>query len=217
MNEKQFLTKVIQLYHKARESRFPNPKIRRGRSHSIASDAEDLFALFLVEKVKCDLIYVDQPISVKGYNAQIYPDIVIVRNKKIKALCDIKIDLGWKRTKLYDLCRNYDLLLEKIRGKECKIKDKECKIKNGLTKVESFCFDKNVSYNVVIVTDQNIPKRILEDQKTKLRQLKYVKVFILTSGEHPNTYGIGASKLVEKISIRKQVFVDLLKTLNIEK
>jgi hypothetical protein len=113
MNEKQFIARVIESYQIARKPIYSNPKLSRGRSHSVASRVEDLFAFYLVNKINCDRIYIDQPISVVGSKAQIYPDIVIVKNKKITALCDVKMDLGWKRNELFNFCRRHAALLKK--------------------------------------------------------------------------------------------------------
>lgn len=209
MNEKEFLLKVIDLYHQARKPLFFNKKIKRGRSHSIASAVEDLFASYLVRRVECDLIYVDQAISIEGHKVQIYPDIVIIKNNKITAFCDVKMDLGWKRKELYNFCKRHASFLGKINGKKAKIRD-------GLSKKDNFYnFDKNVRLNVVIITDQNISKSVLKDHITKIEPFKHaVRVFILTSGEHPNTYGISANKLLQKISVNKGVFKDLTASLN---
>ncbi len=208
MDQEQFLTKVIQLYHQARKPLFPNNKIRRGRSRSIASAVEDLFALFLSERIICDLIYIDQPISIEGPKTQIYPDIVIIKNQKIVALCDIKMDLGWKRRELYNLCKHYASLLAKIKGKKCKIKDKITK------KSILYHISRKVIFNIVIVSDQNNTQRTLQGQLVKIKPFnKTVPVSILTTSGHPNTYGISTSQLLKKIRIKKD-FLALVKRLN---
>jgi hypothetical protein len=209
MNEKQFLTNIIRLYHNARKPVFANPKIRRGRSHSVASAAEDFFALFLAEKIKCDLLYVDQPISFDGYKARFYPDIVVIKSKQVIALCDLKMDLGWKRNSLYDFCKRHAKLLAKIRGKKCKIRD-------GITKEDKFYLvSKKASLNVVIITDQNINSKILKTHLKKIKPFsRLVRVFILSQGEHPNAYNISVPKLLKKITINKLAFSSLIKTLS---
>lgn len=209
MNEKEFLTKVIELYHKARKPLFANSKIRRGRSHSVSSDVEDLFAAFLIDKIKCDLLYVDQPISIEGYKAQIYPDIVVVKNKQLTTLCDVKMDLGWKRKELYNFGKRHASLLLKVRGKKCKVRD-------GVTKKDVYYkIAKNASLNIVIISNQNISPAILADHLEKIKPFsKIVRVFILTKGEHPNTYGISIQKLLKKIVIDKEAFSELIRKLS---
>jgi len=209
VNEKSFLLKVIRLYHKARKPVFSNNKIRRGRSHSIASSVEDLFATYLIERVKCDLIYIDQPISIEGHKTQIYPDIVLIKNHKIVGFCDVKMDLGWKRKELYDFCKRHASLIAKINGKKAKIRD-------GLTKRDTFYnFAKNVRLNIVIISDQNISKNVLKEHVRKIEPFKrVVRVFVLTSGEHPNTYGISTNKLLQKIVVNKDAFKNLIASLS---
>lgn len=201
MNEKQFLTQVIKLYHQVRKPLFPNGKVRRGRSRSVASSVEDLFGAFLAERIHCDLIYVDQPISIEGYRAQIIPDIVVVKGQQVTALCDVKMDLGWKRNELYLFCQRHANLLTKIRGKKCKIRD-------GLTKEDrSYHIGRNVCLNIVIISDQNIGHEILDEHLRKVKRFRgLVRVFILTKGEHPNTYGVRIPELLERITIDKQAF-----------
>jgi hypothetical protein len=205
MNEKQFLIKVIKLYHQARKPLFPKRKISRGRSRSVASDVEDLFASYLVDRIKCNSIYIDQPISIEGRKSRIYPDIVVVKNQQITALCDIKMDLGYKRKELYNFCKRHAKLLFQIRGKKCKIRD-------GLTKEDKFYrTHKNICLNIVIVSDQNINHRVLADHLEKIKPFsKVIRVFILTTGEHPNTYGVTIPQLLKKITIKKQIFSDLI-------
>lgn len=131
MNNRNFIYKIIELYQTARKPKFPNKKIKRGRSHSIASSSEDLFAHFLINKVKPDLIYVDQPISIEGFKTQNYPDISIVHNNVVTAFCDLKMDMGWDRAGLFDLCKKQNKWIGGVRGKKCKIRD-------GVTKTGSF-------------------------------------------------------------------------------
>lgn len=83
MTNQDFILNIIKLYQKSRETSFYNKKIKRGRSRSISSSAEDLFALYLADKIDCDFIFVDQPISVIGHKSQFYPDIVVIKNNNI--------------------------------------------------------------------------------------------------------------------------------------
>lgn len=67
METKVFIESVIDLYKAARQITLPfafeSEKIRRGRSHTISSLTEDLFAYFLVNKFpQVDKIVIDQPI-----------------------------------------------------------------------------------------------------------------------------------------------------------
>ena len=120
---REFIRQVIRLYRSARRPKFINKKVSRGRSHSISSAVEDLFACYLASNIKCDHIYTDQPISVPGVDRQVYPDLVIVRNNRIVALIDLKMDMGWNRGGLYTLCKKHYNRINKIRGKECRLRE----------------------------------------------------------------------------------------------
>lgn len=209
MKNKTFILNIINLYQDARVSKFKSRIIRRGRSRSISSDTEDLFALFLSKNITCDLIYIDQPISFNDKPVQFYPDIVIVKNDKIKSFCDLKMDLGWNRYGLYSFC-------EKHKDYLIKIKNKTCKIRDGITKEDKYyTVSKSVSYNVVIMSNQNInPKKIQEHQKNIKKLGRDVELFILSQKKHPNTYGYKPTELIKKIEINDSEFAKLIKKLN---
>ena len=212
MTHRQFLLQVIELYHKARKPIFHNSKIKRGRSNSIASAVEDLFAKFLIDKIRCDAIYIDQPISVVGFKSQIYPDLVIVRKNKIIALCDIKMDLGFKRNEFYNFCKKQAKLLNKYRGSKCKIK-----IRNGLMKEDKYLtIDKKATLNIVIVSNRNINQTILEKHIKDVKNLgsnSGIEVFVLFQG-HPNESGYTIGELMKRIKINLLEFSRLIKKLN---
>lgn len=205
MNNKAFIYGIVKLYRKARKSKFPDKIIKRGRSHSISSSAEDLFALFLVRKIYPDVIFIDQPISVNGFKIQNYPDIVVTYKKTITAFCDLKMDIGRKRSDLYNICNHHYRWLKKIRGRQCKIRD-------GITKKDSFYkISPRATYSVILISDKNINKDVLKKHIGKIRKLSpIVELFVLTSREHPNTYGISIDDLIKKIEIRDYEFLKLV-------
>ena len=105
MSPDELLERIINLYQDARISRYADSKISRGRSHSISSVVEDLFASYLILSDKeIDNVLVDQPVFVEGVKSTFYPDITIIRNGEITAFIDLKMDLGWKRDGLKELC-----------------------------------------------------------------------------------------------------------------
>ncbi len=209
MNSQEFIYRVIKLYHSARRPKFPNHKIKRGRSRSISPFLEDLFALFLVDQVRCEKIYVDQPISVSGIKDQNYPDISIVRGGKITSFCDLKTDLGWNRRGLVDLCRHHYRWVQRARGRGCTLKD-------GVTKeVSLHQISKHASYNVVILSKHNINPELLSTMRTKAKVFSpAVDVFVLTSKEHLNKYGIAPKALLKKVLPPEPDFRELLHKLN---
>lgn len=207
MTNRDFILGIIKLYQKARKVNVPSNKIHRGRSRSVSSEAEDLFAFFLSKKIKCDSLYVDQPISVAGYKSQFYPDIVIVKNNIITTFCDLKMDLGWKRDELSSLAKRQSIFLKNIRGMECKVI-------NGVTKEEKkFKISRNISYYFIIISDRNINKKLLKQHQDSINKLgNRIKLFILTSGQSLNAYGYTPSNLIKEIEINESSFESLLKS-----
>lgn len=209
LTKTNFILEIIQLYQSSRKTRYAHEKIKRGRSHSVSSLAEDLFAKYLVENIECDEIYVDQPVSVVGVKKVSYPDIVVVRGDTIIGTCDLKVDLGWNREGLVELCKKSFEYLKEIQGKECKIN-------NGLItkEIKNYKVSKKFFHNIVVISDKNINTTNLEEQRKEVKKKfgSLVNVFILSGGVHLNTYGVTAKNLMEKVTIRESEFDELLKT-----
>ncbi len=205
MSPEGFLERIIRLYQDARVSKYADSKISRGRSHSISSVVEDLFASYLILNDKeIDKILVDQPVFIVGTKSTFYPDITVVRNGKITAFFDLKMDLGWNRDGLSSLCEKDKELVEAIRSKSCTFKD-------GSTKERgTYEISDSAVYDIVIISDQNIAKPKLEAQLSEVDALSdFVKVHILSQNEHPNTYGLEPAELLEKIEVNINAFIEL--------
>jgi len=204
---RDLIFQIIKLYRKARKVKFNNQKISRGRSHSVSSIVEDLFAKFLVENIKCDKIFIDQPISIDGLSNTSYPDLLITKGNIIIGTCDLKMDMGWNRDGIYDLCNKSFDLVKKIRSKNCKIRSGTDKSIINF-KISGKCF-----HNIIIISGENNNKVKLEKQrKESLKFSPLVNVFVLTSGKHLNTYNIKDRKLLDMINIDINEFNRLLET-----
>ncbi len=103
MTQIEFLEGVITIYERARQVTLPAgysipDKMRRGRNHSVAGMMEDLVAYFLVTNYPgIDKITIDQPLSISQPGKKtkvIYPDLLLIQNNVIKAVLDIKTDMG---------------------------------------------------------------------------------------------------------------------------
>ncbi len=206
MKPEKFVNEIIENYHKARVAQYPDKKIHRGRSISISSVSEDLLASFLLKNDKTiGAIYVDQPIHVPDVVKIFIPDVVIVRGSTITAFLDLKMDLGYKRYGLVDLCRKDQELLKKVRGKECSLTDGHTKEKHRFT------VSKEAIYDIVVISSGNIGKKILESQLNESNQFnKDVAVHVLTDGYHPNTYGLTLKELMKHIEINEDSFRNIL-------
>ena len=207
MTPEEFLLKVIRLYQDARIPLYVDAKIRRGRSHSISSAAEDLFASYLlIGDPTIDFILVDQPVHVSDTKTTFYPDITIIRKGQITAFLDLKMDLGWKRRGLVELCRKDQALMQAIRGSDCIFKDGETKER------KTYPISKSAVYDIVVVSGENIAQKLLDDQLAEAGQYaKDVMIHILTTNEHPNTYGYTPEALAEKIHIQHDAFARISK------
>ncbi len=208
--EKELIKHIVKIYREARRVKFSNNKIFRGRSHSISSIIEDLFAYYLTQNVKCDQIYIDQPLKIEGIKGRnIYPDLVIVRNNEIVALLDLKMDLGWKRRELFNLSKRYSDLIKNIRGKKVSLRIGETKERRD------FKASDKISYDIVIMSDTNINRGLLEKQLGQIKKLKpKIDVFILTKDKHPNSYNLSTQSLLSQIIINKADFDKMFRKLN---
>lgn len=209
MKPEDFILEIIQLYQDARVPKYNDKKIRRGRSRSISSTTEDLFAHYLLSNDhSIDCILVDQHMKVSNQKKAFYPDISIIRNGVITAFFDLKMDLGWMRNGLFEICKKDSLLLKKIQGKQLTNKVGEIEGINTLT------ISKNAIYDIVIISNKNINQFKIDEHIKKIKESKFkknVEVHILTSNEHPNAYGVSPKELLKMITIDKDTFRDIKK------
>lgn len=213
MKPREFIREVTRMYHDARMPLYPDKNIKRGRSHSISSIAEDLFAHYLVSNGKnIEAIYVDQPMTISsaGSKISIYPDITIVKNGAISAFLDLKMDLGWKRHGLVDLCKKHRDLVVKVRGAGCSFRDGQTKTSRTVKVSE------HASYSVVIISGTNINPELLKTQLEQVEALRPdVEVFVLCKKGHLNSYGVAPEELEEKLGIDDTEFYRLTKRLSL--
>ena len=195
-NEQKFLDDFINSirneYEKARTAAVGGGKnIFRGRSRCISAIAEDLFAELISHCVGNDLYYfVDQPIKCEmSSKTKIYcPDLLVCKKNAeneylICCMLDLKMDVGWFRNSISDVLQKLadaasDMKhADKLSGKDGKDKDKNLIFKT--------CSD--LYYAMVTVTTKNSGKK---DKATKLcdMSIKDDNVWVLSSGDHPNSY-----------------------------
>lgn len=198
MEQIDFLNKIRNAYLKARDCSF-QPKtnieiLSRGTSHSISSETEDLFGCYCVEKVsepRNIKVIIDPPISFKGTELKnksgkksllLRPDIVITKNNVANCFFDLKTDLGYKRFELLNQAKEKDELLELIKGKQAKYRD-------GKTKYEQIIeISENIKFVYVIISQGNINRDRLNGFIKEIRQLNNIEIFVLSEGEHLNSY-----------------------------
>ena len=215
MTNEGLIKKIILLYTKARKSVFPHDRIARGESHSISSQTEDLLAYFLIQKLPSDTrIFINQTITSgsKEERIRVKPDIVIVRNKQIRAILDLKMDLGYMRNEFPVFWDERDALIPRMRNKEFSMFQKD----GNKTIPLLLEFAERTKLFFVVVSDQNINSRKLSEVKNRQGKKQYSETFILTKEVHPNSYKYSANDLIYKIKINAdgiQSLIDELKSI----
>lgn len=199
MTQEEFIKEVRDSYLKARKCIY-TPKnnssnLSRGTSHSISSITEDLFGCYCAEKIKRKSkntnIFIDPPISFRGTNLKnkskkrsllIRPDLAFVINGVATVLFDIKTDLGYKRKEFFNQAKERNEQLNKIKKKRCSFNDGETKEKNDIT------ISENIKFIYIIISQGNITKKVQEEFIAQIKELENMDVFLLTTGNHLNSY-----------------------------
>ena len=152
-----------------------------------------------------DVVYVNQQINVPGIVKSFIPDIVIVSGGLITAFLDLKTNLGYMRDKLIELTEKDYHLINSVRGQNCTLYD-------GLSKEKmSFIISRSANYDIVIISGENISKKLLQDQLEGAKPYKNdVSIHILSQGKYPGSYGLNPAELFSKIEINKLAFNSIL-------
>lgn len=184
MTDNELIEKIISLYKEARVTTYIKKNIKRGRSHSISSRVEDLFAVYISEMLPENVeILIDQPFTYHSDKTYaMYPDIAVIRNNEVVKLFDIKMDLGWNRD-FYPFCKEKQDFIDEIKGLQVKAKD-------GATKEQKiYKISDSVKINIVIVSNANISKTKREENEKRILTLdkNKIEVFVLADA-HPNNY-----------------------------
>jgi len=206
MTPPEFISRVIRVYREAKRPRFPHPRVRRGRAASVAPALEELVAYWLAVNLPRDTqIWVDQPVRFPGVNRIAwYFDIAIVRNGAIRAILDIKADIGWMRDEFIDICRRHRKRMQMIRGCVGEIRDR-LQGSHRAVRVSNRC-----CHHIVIISGENISAN---QREVALRRAKSCEpelhVYVLSEGTHPNDVAKGLSG----IRVNRDAFDLLLKRL----
>lgn len=209
MSPEEYFIQLIDLYQAARNPKFCNPKILRGRSKSVSSDMEDLTALFLVLNLnRHAMLYTDQPVKFLGHRQPKYPDILIHEsNGDINHLVDTKTDMGWNRNGVFAFCKEWDALIDSIKGSETEFKTgKDKQVLKGR-------FSSNLKYHVVVASEINSGHQILKDYERVKNELQNVNLYFLSTGCHPNSYQFSPQEILTNIEINHSDFERLLCTI----
>lgn len=165
--------------------------IWRGVSHSISSRTEDLFALFVAERLDIDGLefIVDKTFTYKvgtQNSIQFRPDLAIVRNGLITHILDLKMDMGYKRRyHETDSFENERIKFEIFRNNEI-----EKQIYYTRNRQRTYLnVSQNIINQIIVVSEKNegrLDNRI--SMVRSINELDWVNIYYLTGDVHPNNY-----------------------------
>ena len=190
---------------------YTSRRVRRGESRSVSSLVEDLFAKYMHEIADKKFNILVVPVlsfKIGGKAFVMKPDLCLTYNRRVTAFYDLKMDLGYKRTKFYQNCNSYEDKIKLIRGKVCSITDGKTK-----RRTDTLLISKTLKYHVVVISDGNIKKEDFKDIERDFKKLSLSKLYVLTEDCHPNTYKYKTpDEVLDNIKIRKNDFEGINKT-----
>ena len=197
MKSLDFADKIIQAYERARSPTYASTKLIRGESRSVASEIEDLLGLHLVENnPRIDKIYINQPLRFTGDSGKpIKPDLVIVRGGVIRALVDLKMDIGYKRKAIQATFRNSSDRIEEIK-KSPEVTFKIGKGRRSSRNV-SFQVSKELKFHFLCVSSGNCSKALFSEAECAAGKLLNITFSTLVRGAHPNDHERTVSERLE--------------------
>ncbi len=206
MTEQTLIKYIVELYRASKRTGILNDRIKRGMQPAISSKVEDLFAHYLCSNFSNKWnYYIEYHLKSKDSEKTFLPDITIIHHSigneaddKILSFFDMKMDIGYSRNEFKDFCLKQDSLMESIKGTKAILsygdEKFECEI------------PEDIKYNIVIITKTNINEEKFDSLLDELKDLAFIKVHFLTSGEHPNTKKIQFDELIKKIEINQNDF-----------
>lgn len=192
MTNTEFIEKVCEYYKESRLLTINNTghNIWRGVSHSISGKSEDLFALFIAEKLNDNSLefIVDKTMTYKMHgerSIQFRPDLAIVKNGVLLHSIDLKMDMGYKRRyfetpefkkeeKKFTTFRNqtFETVSYNLNNKKTELK-----------------VSANIQSQIVVVSEKNEGKiSNRTDMISAIDTMDWVNIFYLSGDIHPNNY-----------------------------
>jgi hypothetical protein len=175
--------------------------IKRGMGHTMSGYVEDLFALFIAQKInsKKKQFLVDKVTSIRfkaGEKAKSFkPDLSIIDSETMTHYFDLKTNLGWNR-EFEEYLKQKDDFVKRLRGKVAWIR-------HSKTEVQDITISKNLIYQMVVVYGWNINQEILKKNLNLAKNFKNLQVHILYHKNHEN----------DMFEINDLAFTNIFKTL----
>lgn len=191
MTEKEFVNKVNEHYARAHDLYEGNGgyNIQRGTAHVISGYLEDLFALYMAQKIdsKENLYLLDKIMSIKIIKNEralsFKPDLAILQHGVLTHYYDLKTNLGWNRY-LENYLREKDALIQKIR-------ERRGWIHFSKENVQTITFSEHLKYQMVVFNGFNINSKDLQSNIKYAASLENVELHILnTYNEKDGTLNI---------------------------
>ena len=150
--------------------------IRRGMGHTMSGYVEDLFALYMAEKLNNHNLkfWVDKVTSIRFRKQDkalsFKPDLMIIKDTVLTHYFDLKTNLGWNRN-LEKYLIDRDKFIGKIKGRKpwCKIDKQDCHLS----------ISDKLKYQIVLVFDFNINKDLLSQHIEFVKGLQNLELYIL--------------------------------------
>ena len=176
-------------------------KIKRGMGHTMSGYVEDLFALFIAQKVnsKTKQFLVDKVTSIyfnKNDKAKSFkPDLSIIDKDTMTHYFDLKTNMGWNR-EFEKYLKEKDDFVKKIQGQAAWIR-------HSKSDVHHIKISNKLIYQMVVVYGWNINQEILKKNLALAKKYKNLQVHILYHKNHEN----------DSFEINDLAFTDIFKTL----
>jgi len=192
MTNQDFISTICNFYKESRKLMVDagDYKIWRGVSHSISSQSEDLFALFIAKKLNDSSLefIVDKTMTYKmpgKKSIQFRPDLAIINKGVLTHSIDLKMDMGYKRRyfetpefeteeKKFSTFREQTFESVSYRMNDHKVELKVSpKIKN----------------QIVVISEKNEGKSSNRtDMIEAINMMDWVSIYYLSGDVHPNNY-----------------------------
>lgn len=203
MTNKEFIDKIENHRIEAQSLLTGNGgfNIKRGMAHVISGYVEDLFALFIAEKINSKNIQflVDKVTSIrfnKGERAKSFkPDLSIIDNDILTHYFDLKTNMGWNREFEAYLKQKNDFV-KSLRGKNAWIR-------HSKTEVQNIKVSTNLIYQMVIIYGWNINQKTLKKNLNLAKNFENLQVHILFHKNHEK----------DLFEINELAFTDIFNTL----
>jgi hypothetical protein len=192
MTDQAFISSICQYYKESRKLMVETNghKIWRGVSHSISSQSEDLFALFVAEKLDDSSLefIVDKTMTYKmpgQKSVQFRPDLAIVKNGTLTHSIDLKMDMGYKRryfeTPEFNTEERKFTALRNQNFESVSYKNEGRKVELGVSS--------KIKNQIVVISEKNEGKSTNRtDMISAIAEMGWVEIYYLSGGVHPNNY-----------------------------